>query len=129
MKLTMPLLLLGCFMGSNLFAATIQLDSYSIEKRPLPTPMVALDAAGNTRTFDVEYLVKVKGAVPTTRALPVYMFIGDYPIREYGATADGIYFRVTDPQVLRQMHGKPFRYAVNAQAVRQTPLIFRAPTE
>lgn len=129
MKLTIPMLLLGSLAAPGLFAANVRLDSYSIEKKSLAAPQAAKDAAGVERAFNAVYLVKVKGVVPTNYALPVQLFVGDIPVREYGATKDGIYFKVYDPQVLRQMHGKPFRYAAANSAARQTSLMFRAPAE
>ncbi|QAU32996.1 hypothetical protein [Janthinobacterium sp. 17J80-10] len=129
MKLTMPMLVLGCLAAPGLFAANVRLDSYSVEKKQLPAAMAARDAAGAERAFDKVYLVKVKGVIPTNYAQPVQLFIGDMPIREYGATRDGIYFKVYDPLVLKQMHGKPFRYAADAKATRQSALIFKAPAE
>ena len=129
MKLNIPMLLLGCLAAPGLFAANVRLDSYSIEKKQLAAPLTARDAAGAEHNFKAVYLVKVKGVVPTNHALPVQLFVGEYAIREYGATRDGIYFKVYDPLVLRQMHGKPFRYAAEAKAARQTALIFKAPAE
>ncbi len=129
MKLNIPMLLLGGLAAPAVFAANVRLDSYSIEKRQLPAAMAARDAAGAERAFDKVYLVKVKGVVPANHALPVQLFVGDMPIREYGATKDGIYFKVYDPRVLKQMHGKPFRYAADAKAARPTSLIFKAPAE
>lgn len=129
MKKTIPMLLLGCLAAPGLFAANVRLDSYSIEKKALAAPQAARDAAGAERAFNAVYLVKVKGIVPTNYALPVQLFIGDVPVREYGATKDGIYFKVYDPQVLKKMHGKPFRYAAAGSAARQTSLVFKAPAE
>jgi hypothetical protein len=129
MKLTIPMLVLGCLAAPGLFAANVRLDSYSIEKKALTAPQAARDAAGAERSFNAVYLVKVKGVVPTNYALPVQLFVGDIPVREYGATKDGIYFKVYDPRVLKQMHGKPFRYAAAGSAARQTALVFKAPAE
>ncbi len=129
MKLNLAMFLLGCLAAPGLFAADVRLDSYAIEKKTLPAAMAARDAAGAERAFGEVYVVKVKGVVPTNHALPVQLFVGDMPIREYGATRDGIYFKVYDARVLKQMHGKPFRYAANAKAARQTSLIFKAPAE
>ncbi len=129
MKLNIPMLLLGGLAAPALFAANVRLDSYSVEKRQLPAAVAARDAGGAERAFDKVFLVKVKGVVPTNHALPVQLFVGDMPIREYGATKDGIYFKVYDPRVLKQMHGKPFRYAADAKAARETSLIFKAPAE
>ena len=97
--------------------------------RWLRSAMAAGEGPAAARGFNAVYLVKVKGVVPVNHALPVQLFVGDTPIREYGATKDGIYFKVYDPRVLKQMHGKPFRYATGAKAARQTALIFKAPAE
>lgn len=131
MKLTLPMLLLGCLATPGLLAANkVRLDSYSVERRQLPAPRIARDANGGERAVDRVYVVKVKGVVPSNHAMPVQLFIGDTPIREYGATQDGIYFKVYDPRVMGQLHGKPFRYATaDSRGVRQTALIFKAPAE
>ncbi|TCS33749.1 hypothetical protein EDC30_11539 [Paucimonas lemoignei] len=130
MKKTIPMLLLGCLAAPGLYAANnVRLDSYSIEKKALVAPQAARDAAGAERSFHAVYLVKVKGIVPTNYALPVQLFVGDIPVREYGATRDGIYFKVYDPQVLKKMNGKPFRYATVGKAAQQTALVFKAPAE
>lgn len=124
------LMLMLCLAAPTVLAATaVRLDSYSIDKSPLPAPLSVPDAAGVARTADHVYVVRIKGVIPTTQAHPVRLFIGDTPIREYGATRDGIYFKVYDLGLLRQLHGKPFRYLVPGQSATQTALIFHAPAE
>lgn len=121
---------LGCVAAPVvLAAANVRLDSYSIEKRALPAPIETADANGVARTISNVHVVRIKGVIPTNQAHPVQLFIGDTPIREYGATKDGIYFNVYDPKQLRQLHGKPFKFATHKQGLQQTGLVFNAPAE
>ena len=122
--------LLGCLAAPAVLAApNVRLDSYAIEKRPLSATLQVQDAGGGARSINHVYVVRIKGVVPTNFAHPVQIFIGDMAIREYGATKDGIYFKVYDPQVLRQLHGKPFKYVMHGQPGKQTALVFNAPAE
>lgn len=129
MKLPTAMFLLGCLAAPLAVAANVRLDAVSVEKKLLPNPTNAPDAAGIERPFGAVYLVRVKGAIPTQYALPVHLFVGHHPIREYGATPDGIYFKVYDPSLVKSLHGKPFRYAIDGKSVRETALIFKAPIE
>lgn len=130
MRKKISMFVLGCAATPMAFAATnVRLDSYSVEKQQLLAPAEVRDANGAARSVNAMYVVRVKGLIPTNQAHPVQIFIGDTPIREYGATKDGIYFKVSDPTLLRQFHGKPFRFVTHAQPAKQSALIFNAPAE
>lgn len=106
-------------------AADVRVDSYVLEKQTLKTPRVAADARGEKRSFSEVYVVKLKGNIPTYGAMPVLLFIGDEPIREYGATPDGVYFKVYDRSQLQRWAGKPIRYALRPGEMHDTGVIFR----
>lgn len=128
MTLRKILIALACLLASNIATADqVRLESVSVHKQ-IPA-QVSAEPGAESQAAPVEYVVRIKGTLPTARALPVQLFIGDYPIREYGTTSDGIYFKLRDPQLLRQLHGKPFRYATGPGTPRQTGLVFQAPAE
>lgn len=119
------LLLLG-FIPSIAWAGEVQLYSYAVEKQSLKAPVMKADARGEKRQFDSVYIVRIKGQIPVHRAVPVQLFIGDHPIREYGSTGDGIYFKVYDVALLRRWHGKSIRYAVKPNEIRDSGLTFHS---
>jgi hypothetical protein len=108
------------------YAGDVRLDSYSVERQHLKAPRSVRDVNGQRRFYSDVYIVKLKGDIPIYRAVPVQLFIGDDPIREYGATAGGIYFKVYEFEQLRRWDGKAFRYALRPGELTQTALTFHA---
>ena len=106
------------------FAADVRMNSYSIERQALRAPAYATDTAGRRRLFNEVYIVSIKGSIPTFGALPVQIFIGEEPVREYGGTGDGIYFKVHDAYQLQRWAGKPIRYVIGPGMVRDSGLVF-----
>lgn len=106
-------------------AAEVRMDSYLVERQALRSPVYASDAAGRRRIFNEVYIVSIKGSIPTFGALPVQIFIGEEPVREYGSTSDGVYFKVHDRDQLQRWDGKPIRYVIWPGTVQNSGLVFR----
>lgn len=114
-----------CMFCVSAFAAEVRMNSYSVERQALPAPAYANDAAGRRRLFNEVYIVHIKGSIPTFGALPVQIFIGEEPVREYGSTSDGIYFKLYDPDQFQRWNGKPIRYLIWPGTMQNSGLVFR----
>lgn len=114
-----------CMFCVSAFAAEVRMNSYSVERQALRAPAYATDTAGRRRLFNEVYIVSIKGSIPTFGALPVQIFIGEEPVREYGSTGDGIYFKVYDRDQLQRWNGKPIRYVIWPGTIQESGLVFR----
>lgn len=114
-----------CMFCAMAFAAEVRMDSYAVERLALRSPVYATDAAGRKRLFNEVYIVSIKGSIPAFGARPVQIFIGEEPVREYGSTSDGIYFKVYDPDQLQRWDGKPIRYVIWPGKLQDSGLVFR----
>jgi hypothetical protein len=123
-KIASLLFLSLCFSLPPAAARDVQLQSLAIEKQTLKTSVTAIDVAGRRRAFNEVFIVRIKGRIPVYDALPVQLLIGDEPVREYGASGDGIYFKVYDPEWLKRWQGKPIRYVVPPGKAIDSGLLF-----
>ncbi|WP_416669834.1 hypothetical protein [Egbenema bharatensis] len=68
-------------------------------------------AARGTDVEEVSYIVKLYIETPPVQnSLGVELFVGEQQIRQYSQFANGIYFKVNDPQLLAALQGEEVRF-------------------
>jgi hypothetical protein len=76
----------------------------------------------------VAYLVKVRlETIPEATSQGWALYVGDLRIPKYWASADGIYFKVFDPQFFQEHAGQPVRFSQNGTDFTDTGLTLPAP--
>ncbi|HET8926179.1 MAG TPA: hypothetical protein VFN26_24560 [Candidatus Acidoferrum sp.] len=96
----------------------VEIHSYEIVQLELKKPFRLRDAEGKEQSYERAYLVTIRGTFPHDQGIGMELFIGDYPVPEYGGIKDGIYFRIYDEKLLNSLEGKEFRYRIGRAEIR-----------
>ncbi len=105
-------------------ARGIGVDSYAIVVEELAKPVIRVDDKGIEKSYDRVWVVTLEGDFGEARATPLDVFIGDYNIPEYGATEDGIYFKIYDEGRLDELEGQPFGFGLMGEKLETSDVLF-----
>ncbi len=101
------------------------ISSYEILIQTFDKPITRIDDKGEKIKYEKAYVIKLMGNIDVSGAIPVDIYIGDYKIPEYGGTKDGIYFKIYDEKLLKDLENKPFGYGFQKRKIKTFDLKFR----
>ena len=95
-------------------APSVAVESVDVFRVALDPPVRALDLAGEPRTWNEAYMVRLAletSNVPIAPLLGIY--VGDYLVSETGSWEAGLYFYVHDPDLLARIDGGELFYQID----------------
>jgi hypothetical protein len=107
----------------------ITISSYEISIQKFDKPITRIDEKGNKARYEKAYIVELEGNIDVSGAIPIDIFIGDYRVPEYGGTKKGIYFKIYDEKLIKDLEDKPFGYGFENRKLKIFDLKFKPSTK
>lgn len=93
-----------------------------VERQILEPPAQVRDAQGQLKEYREAFVVRLAGKLPPPRDMALEIFIGDWRVPEYRGDAEGITFRIYEPELLSRLKGKELSYRMGPEPLRSVGL-------